>query len=502
MRIKTLLVAGTVVWAATIVGVGGGLYMTFRGLGETVRMDGVVHEIVRGVFDLTALTGDYLLHHEIRAQVQWHRKHESLGRLLEVPALEAAGGEGAMAALRANHVEINEAFAKLIAAFAARPTNGGNTGQPAAMEQRMATVILSGSQTMVANAFRLASRSDEKVADAMRRAEGFVIVLIVIIVIMVAVSWTMFAWRVVGPIRELDRGIQMLGAGDLRSKIGTRAKGNFTHRIASEGKDELAELSRAFDAMADEVRSRQAELATKAEDLERSNQELSQFAYVASHDLQEPLRMVSSYLGLLARRYRGKLDAEADEFIGYAVDGAERMKLLINGLLGYSRVSNRPMNLEAVDTGRLADDVVRSLGESIAEAGAEFAIGSLPEIKADAMQMERLFTNLFENAIKYRSDAPPRIRVAAERRERFWEFSVADNGIGIAPEHSKKIFDIFTRLHGREKYQGTGIGLASCKRVVERHGGRIRVEPAPGGGSIFHFTLPLVPTIEERDDAA
>lgn len=214
-----------------------------------------------------------------------------------------------------------------------------------------------------------------------------------------------------------------------------------------------------------------------------------------------PAAMVGSYLGLLARRYRGKLDAKADEFIGFAIDGAERMKRLINDLLGYSRVSNREMKLEAIKTSHLADAVVRTLSERIAETGTEFAIEPLPAIQADAMQMERLFLNLFENAIKYRGDAPPRIRVAAKPRDDFWEFSVADNGIGIAPEFHEKIFEIFTRLHSRDKYQGTGIGLASCKRIVERHGGTIWVEPAPGGGSIFRFTLPAVPTIGEKENA-
>ena len=325
---------------------------------------------------------------------------------------------------------------------------------------------------------------------AQRKSIAMIAILMIIGCVVLAI---LLSRAVVRPLRDLTKAAMQIAAGGQDSDIDIES--------AMQRRDETGVLARAFREMAIRIREREEEVEKKAEALARSNQELSQFAYVASHDLQEPLRMVGSYLGLLARRYRGKLDSEADEFIGYAVDGAERMKRLINDLLGYSRVSNRDMNLEAIDTGRLAGAVVRTLDERIVETGAEFTIEPLPEVHADAMQMERLFLNILENALKYRGEAPPRIRVAAERREDLWEFSVADNGIGIAPEFYEKIFEIFTRLHSRDKYQGTGIGLASCKRIVERHGGTIWVEPAPGGGSIFRFTLPAVPAIEENENA-
>jgi signal transduction histidine kinase len=256
--------------------------------------------------------------------------------------------------------------------------------------------------------------------------------------------------------------------------------------------DETGDLARAFTEMARQIVNRENELIEKAEELQHSNTELAQFAYVASHDLQEPLRMVGSYLTLLRQRHAGKLDAEADEFIGYAVDGAARMKLLINDLLNYSRVSNRPMNVEAVDTDAVVTGVIDTLAVRIEETGAEVIHESLPTVHGDAIQLERLFARLIENAMKYRSEAPPRIRVAAEPQGECWLFSVADNGIGIDPRFRDKVFDIFKRLHGREQYPGTGIGLAVCKMVVERHGGKIWVEPAAGGGSVFKFTLPAI----------
>jgi light-regulated signal transduction histidine kinase (bacteriophytochrome) len=255
--------------------------------------------------------------------------------------------------------------------------------------------------------------------------------------------------------------------------------------------DETGELARAMTLMVQEIAEREQKLTAQTEELTRSNQELAQFAYVASHDLQEPLRMVGSYLELLSRRYEGKLDDEAQEFIGFAVDGATRMKRLINDLLGYSRAGNSPLKLENVDVKDLLDTVLAQLALQIGETKAEVSVGAMPKLRADPIQLARVFQNLVENALKYRAaDRLPVVKVTAQRVESGWRFSVADNGIGIDPQFKDKIFEIFKRLHGRDRYAGTGIGLAVTKLVVERHGGRIWVEPAPGGGSIFTFTIP------------
>lgn len=239
-----------------------------------------------------------------------------------------------------------------------------------------------------------------------------------------------------------------------------------------------------------ERRQLERTLSGYAAELERSNAELSQFAYIASHDLQEPLRMVDSYVNLLARRYKGKLDEEADEFIGFATDGARRMKQLINELLDYSRVSNRPLKLASVDTGAMVTRVTDLLHDRIVEADAVITVADLPTVSADPGQLERLFVNLVSNAIKYRGEDAPKIDITVELKDGMYEFSVRDNGIGIAPEFRQKVFEIFTRLHSRAEYDGTGIGLASCKRIVERHGGEIWAEGSETVGSVFRFTLP------------
>ena len=226
-----------------------------------------------------------------------------------------------------------------------------------------------------------------------------------------------------------------------------------------------------------------------AEELRRSNEELEQFAYVASHDLQEPLRMVASYTQLLARRYKDKLDQNAQDFIGFAVEGAQRMQSFIQDLLLYSRVGTHGRPFERMDAGAALQRAVENLRFAIAEKNAEVVATDLPQVYADPVQLTQLFQNLIGNAIKFCRDRPLRVDISAVKRGREWEFTVRDNGIGIAPEDRDRIFVIFQRLHSRQEYEGTGIGLAICKKIVERHGGKIWVKSETGDGTEFHFTI-------------
>ncbi len=232
-------------------------------------------------------------------------------------------------------------------------------------------------------------------------------------------------------------------------------------------------------------------LLRRTDELKRSNTELGQFAYVASHDLQEPLRMVSSYVQLLARRYQGKLDADADEFIAFAVDGAKRMQSLINDLLAFSRVTTKGREFEPVETDAALKVALANLKVAIDESHANVTSDRLPVVKADSGQLAQLFQNLIGNAIKFRGKEPPRVHVSAEHRRKEWEFTVQDNGIGIEPQHMERIFVIFQRLHTAAEFPGTGIGLAICKKIAERHGGRLWATSEPGIGSAFHFTIPV-----------
>jgi PAS domain S-box-containing protein len=234
----------------------------------------------------------------------------------------------------------------------------------------------------------------------------------------------------------------------------------------------------------------EAHLLDKVEELNRSNVELGQFAYIASHDLQEPLRMVASYTQLLSRRYKGKLDSDADEFIAFAVDGAARMQRLIQDLLAYSRVGTKGKDLLDISSEEALQQALLNLRGAIEGSGALVTHDRLPAVLADETQLIQLFQNLVGNAIKYQNQGVPEVHISAARNDgEKWMFSVKDNGLGIDPQYFEKIFGMFQRLHKREEFAGTGIGLAICKKIVERHGSNILVESQPGHGSTFRFAL-------------
>ena len=287
----------------------------------------------------------------------------------------------------------------------------------------------------------------------------------------------------------LEFGVVERGAGDLLRDDGGRLPIEYA---CAPIRDPGGAVVGAVLTFRDVTERRAAErtLEERASELARSNADLEQFAYVASHDLQEPLRAVVSYLQLLERRYGGQLDERAEKYIGYAVDGGRRMQTLISDLLTYSRVGRRDVAMEPVDLDAVLDRTESSLRIAIEESGATISRDPLPTVDGDPTQLTQLFQNLVANAIKFRGEAPPCIHVGAERQDGAWLFSVRDNGIGIAPEYRERVFVLFQRLHGRDEYGGTGIGLAVCKKIVERRGGTLWVDETPGGGSTFRFTIP------------
>jgi len=287
------------------------------------------------------------------------------------------------------------------------------------------------------------------------------------------------------PISELARGVRRVAGGD------------FEAEVVGTGPREVVELGGDVDAMRRQIlaelgalRAASARLDEQARDLERSNTELEQFAYVASHDLQEPLRKVASFTQLLERRYKGRLDERADQYIAFAVDGAKRMQVLINDLLAFSRVGRLIREHVEVDANDLVAQAVGNLSLAIEETGTDVTVEDLPRLSGDVSLLTGVFQNLIGNAVKFRGDAPPRIHIGVRDAGEAWEFSLADNGIGIEPEYADRIFVIFQRLHPKDAYPGTGIGLAMCRKIVEYHGGRVWLDTDVEAGTTFRFTLP------------
>ncbi|MBB5774709.1 sensor histidine kinase [Nonomuraea jabiensis] len=277
----------------------------------------------------------------------------------------------------------------------------------------------------------------------------------------------------------------------LAEQVRTVAAGDFDHTLHVDRPAELAELSSHVDSMRARIVSAWRAAADQAEELRRSNGELEQFAYVASHDLQEPLRKVASFTQMLEQRYGSQLDERAKQYIQYSVDGAKRMQLLINDLLDFSRVSRMTGGKSTVDTGKALDLALENLSAAIEDSEATVTRDELPVVRGNRVQLTQLFQNLVENAIKFRAGAAPRVHIGVTRSGGMWEFSCSDNGIGIEPKYADRIFLIFQRLHARDVYPGTGIGLALCRKIVEYHGGQLWLDgEAEGQGATFRWTLP------------
>ena len=336
----------------------------------------------------------------------------------------------------------------------------------------------------VATVMTMAARTAElrprpEVAEQVDRLIVALIVVFVLLLVCAAGLALVVRYAVLKPIGRLTDQVRAVAAGD------------FDRDLHVDHPSELAELSSHIDSMRGRILSAWRTAQDQAEELRRSNGELEQFAYVASHDLQEPLRKVASFTQMLEQRYADRLDDRARQYIHFAVDGAKRMQLLINDLLDFSRVGRVTAGRAPTESGAALDRALDNLSAAIEESGATVTRDELPAVMGNRTQLTQLFQNLIENAVKFRSEEPPRVHIGVRRDGDMWEFSCSDNGIGVEPKYADRIFLIFQRLHARDVYPGTGIGLALCRKIVEYHGGRLWLDGgAAGPGATFRWTLP------------
>jgi signal transduction histidine kinase len=443
---------------------------------KTVYMAGVNH-IIRLVFELSLLGYEYQMYREERAAVQWQGIHRRLGQELEKLTANMAAPEDYAVLQRMDntHVLLSTLFVKL----AAQKTETEAV-------RLVGQSLLLRSNVLVADAHQLAAASNRAIVT---RVDVLLFILMGSLVPLLGacVFVGMAHRRILLSLAALHEGTARIGQGHL------------THKLLMPGHDEFTALAGTLNAMAEQLhidsmqrQHTQDQLQQSIEALTRSNADLEQFAYAASHDLQEPVRAVVMCLQLFQADYTGKLEARADELIRHAVEGGARMRMLVDDLLAYARVSTRGTPLVPTDCTVVVTQVLDNLKVALEESGAVVTHDPLPRVLADATQLLQVFQNLLRNALKFRGAAPPTIHISVASQENAWLFAVRDNGIGIEPQYAERIFVIFQRLYTRREYAGTGMGLALCKKIVERHGGRIWVESALGQGATFFFTLPHV----------
>ncbi|MFI5587549.1 ATP-binding protein [Amycolatopsis sp. NPDC051758] len=342
-------------------------------------------------------------------------------------------------------------------------------------------------------AIRDAGRADLDAAGSFLTA--MLVAVAVLVVLLFLVLFLGLRRVITRPILQLAGEVRQVADQDVHRPV----HGSGPQEIAQLGADVEAMRQRILDEVA-ELERAHAMLDRRTRELERSNADLEQFAYVASHDLQEPLRKVASFCQLLQKRYQGLLDERGEQYIEYAVDGAKRMQVLINDLLAFSRVGRKPGDHVVVEAGRLVDDAVANLDVALSLSAGKVDHGELPEVRVEPALMTAVFQNLIGNSLKFKGETPPEVQVAAERDGDDWMFSVSDNGIGIEAEYAERVFALFQRLHTRNAYPGTGIGLAMCRRIVEHHGGRIWLD-TEAERTTFRFTLPATENTVGTHDA-
>lgn len=507
MRIKSRLVLAAGLVAATAAALTLLTLSVTRNLAAAVDDHRLAWQAGQSVIHLQAIGYDYLISGEEETLRQWRSRHAELlsllSRLWQSPSSDATLMQPLVAAAQ----QVGALFNALSVERAA----GSEPMSQHAGAARAQFLDLQQALTGLADALgQLDQGNAEQVMSLKQRLLSVALVGLLLTGLALAIAALWLTRTVLHPLAQLTHTLDGIDVDNLDRRVGL-------HR-----EDEVGQLARAFDRLlwrlqrATASRDRMQAVARRSarveRELKRSNQELEQFASVASHDLQEPLRTITSFLQLYLRRYGDGLDQTATEYLDYALDGARRMRVLIDDLLVFSRIGTSTQAFEPVDLSQVVTQVQADLSNRIGETNANIQVETLPIVSVDRSQMAQLFANLILNAIRYRSAAAPVIRITAARRQlgshqdapatstvasaheargSEWVISVADNGIGIEPQYFERIFIIFQRLHSRSQYPGTGIGLAICQRIVERHGGHIWVESQPGQGSVFSFSLPV-----------
>ena len=481
MRIRALLIVGNVVSIAAAVLVGGSLYLTFQDAKEALSKTQAANTIARPVVELMVLTGDYLLHPGKRDRIQWEQRHESLSRLLAEMQRVDPDESGAFNRIRSGKDEIKEIFARLVAIDASARASADESIRNKALRERLIAQLRIISLSMALRAFELSSESHLKMEAAITRAAWIVIFLIAAILGAIVVIWIVFASRIVAPLSTLEQGIKTFGAGDL------------DYRIDPQSNDEIGEIATTANEMArtlKETTVSRDELRKAHKELEAVNQELQAFSYSVSHDLRAPLRGMDGFSHALLEDYGDKLDAEGRDYLQRVRAASQRMAQLIDDLLKLSRVTRGKTEHRKIDLSKLAQAVAAELQERAPERQVTFDIAPGVTAEGDARMIRIALENLMGNAWKFTAKhdhATIEFGIANDGRQP--AYFVRDDGAGFDMAYADKLFQPFQRLHSGAEFGGTGIGLATVARIVQRHGGRVWAESGVEQGTTVYFTL-------------
>ncbi len=481
MTIERRIQATTGIIILFILMIGSILLWNSHKVADGIDQIGTSSQVVRSAFLLRALMDEYLAHGDKRPLRQWYKRNEFLGQIIN----EAKGFDSMDRALlkdvEIKYQGVNSLHSKII-----QLASSENHRQDLqALKETLAGMMSVRLEELVNSAESLQRSSQSLTLRQQQSTEILILAAFLLMIGILVLNLRIIRKSVVDPLQELSAGAEIIGTG------------NFDYVVEIKTNDEVGKLSKAFNSMIERLRasydSLQSEIKERKQveaDVKRSNEDLEQFAYVASHDLQEPLRNVASCMQLLEGGYKNKLGPDADQLIHYAIDSVVRMKALINDLLIFSRVGTKGKALEGTNCNEILEETLIRLDSVISASGAVISYDPLPVALVDGTQLLQVFQNLISNAMKFRGGELPKVHVSAAKSDNEWVFSIRDNGMGIEPHHFDRIFVIFQRLNKRGDYQGTGMGLAIVKKIIERHRGRVWVESESGVGSTFYFTIP------------
>ena len=481
MQIKTFLLVGTVLSVSVAMVAAGGLYVTTLDVNQTLRKDEAARTIVKNVFERTLVMGDYLLHREQRARIQWEWSHGSLERLLDDPGFKGTESEQALAAMRANYRTTSEIFPRLVKLFATKGGKEASNELSGALERRLVGKLLTTSQATVSMASRLAEQAKVELDESLHRKNWLEGLLSVSLIIVLVGTWVIIARRMVRPLDRLRQGIQIFGAGDL------------DYRIDPQSNDEIGEIATTANEMArtlKETTVSRDELREAHVELEAVNKELEAFSYSVSHDLRAPLRGMDGFSHALLEDYGDKLDTEGRDYLQRVRAGSQRMAQLIDDLLKLSRINRGEFERREVDLSQLAQAVAAELRQTAPERQVTFDIAPGVTAEGGAPMIRIALENLLGNAWKFTAKHyHATIEFGVADQDGKAAYFVRDDGAGFDMAYADKLFQPFQRLHSGAEFGGTGIGLATVARVVHRHGGRVWAESGVEQGTTVYFTL-------------